>query len=51
MRAETNHGVVSVQLFGEDFQRALKVGHCDALVHDQTFDLMENGGMGRVHSV
>ena len=33
------------------FERALEVGHRDALVDDQALDLVEHGGVGGVHLV
>ena len=51
VRTETDDRVLAVQLLCEQLKDALEVAHTDALVNDQTLDLMEQGRVGSVNSV
>ena len=51
VRAEADDRVLAVQLFGEQLEDALEVGHADALIDNQTLDLVEQRRMGRVDRV
>ena len=48
VRTEADNRLLAVQLLRKHFQNALQIGHADAFVDDQTFDLMEQRGMGRI---
>ena len=51
MRTETNDRVLAVQLFGEQLEDTLEVRHADALIDNQTLDLMEQRRVGCVNGV
>ena len=51
MRTETNNRVLAVQLLCEQLENALQVAHADALIDNQTLDLMEQRRVGCVNGV
>ena len=51
MGTEAGDGGGAVDFLDHGVQRALQVCHGHALVHHQTLDLMEHGGVGGVHLV
>ena len=51
MRTETNNRVLAVQLLCEQLENALQVAHADALIDNQTLDLMEQRRVGCINGV
>ncbi len=51
MGPEAGDGARAEQLLRQQVQRALQIGHGDALVDDHPLHLMEHGGVGGVHLV
>ena len=51
VRTEADNRLLTVQLLRKHFENSLQIGHADALVDDQTLDLMEQRGMGRIDVV
>ena len=51
VRTETDDRVLAVQLLCEQLENALQVAHADALIDNQTLDLMEQRRVGCVNGV
>ena len=51
MRTEADDRVLPVHGLDERFKCALQISHCDALVDDKAFNLVEHGGVRRVNFV
>jgi hypothetical protein len=51
VRPEARFDILTVKALHQRIQRALKVAHGNAPVHDKTFDLMKHRGMRRVNLV
>ena len=51
MGTEAGNRVRTVDLPNHSVEGALEICHGDALVHHQTFDLVEHGGVGGIHLV